>query len=215
MPVIHLLRHGQASFGGPAYDELSDLGRRQSVIAGRELARREPRHPLIVCGTLTRQLDTAGIVVGSGGFPMEPRIDARWDEYDFLAVLERYAVPEEPIGSAGVQDVLDLALLAWIEDPAQDGWPAFSGGAIAALEDLAATVTAERRDAVVVTSAGVVAALCGWLLGLPPGGVVALHRVAVNAAITTLVVGRSGTSLLAFNDHAHFAGQGRELLTYR
>ena len=44
---------------------------------------------------------------------------------------------------------------------------------------------------------------------------VALNRVVVNASVTTLVVGGSGTSLLTFNDHAHFTGDGRRLLTYR
>jgi len=49
----------------------------------------------------------------------------------------------------------------------------------------------------------------------PAEGVVALNRVAVNAAVTTLAAGGSGVSLLAFNDHAHFSGERRELLTYR
>ncbi|WP_329008813.1 hypothetical protein [Streptomyces sp. NBC_01601] len=52
-------------------------------------------------------------------------------------------------------------------------------------------------------------------MSLPSAGVVALGRVAVNAAVTTLVVGGSGASLLTFNDHAHFAGDRRRLLTYR
>ena len=43
----------------------------------------------------------------------------------------------------------------------------------------------------------------------------ALNRVTVNGGITKLVVGRGGVSLLAFNDHAHFDGPARELLTYR
>ena len=40
VPVIHLVRHGQASFGTDDYDRLSDLGRMQATLAGRELARR-------------------------------------------------------------------------------------------------------------------------------------------------------------------------------
>jgi putative intracellular protease/amidase len=67
----------------------------------------------------------------------------------------------------------------------------------------------------VVTSGGVLAAVCGGLLGASTDGLVRLNRVTVNAAITTLVVGRSGTQLLTFNDHAHFTGENRRLLTYR
>ncbi len=75
--------------------------------------------------------------------------------------------------------------------------------------------SAEGRDAIVVTSGGILAALCSTLLSLRPEGVVALSRVAVNASVTTLAVGASGTTLLTGNEHAHFAGDQRHLLTYR
>ncbi|MYX44199.1 histidine phosphatase family protein, partial [Streptomyces sp. SID89] len=87
-------------------------------------------------------------------------------------------------------------------------------GARAALADLTAAL-GRGRDAVVVTSGGLLAALCGTLLSLPYEGVVALNRVTVNASVTTLVAGGSGTRLLTFNEHAHFAGERRHQLTYR
>lgn len=34
MGTLYLVRHGQASFGADDYDQLSDLGRRQSVRLG-------------------------------------------------------------------------------------------------------------------------------------------------------------------------------------
>jgi hypothetical protein len=37
----------------------------------------------------------------------------------------------------------------------------------------------------------------------------------VNASITKVVHGKSGTSLLSLNEHAHFEGPNRELLSYR
>jgi broad specificity phosphatase PhoE len=113
--------------------------------------------------------------------------------------------------------VLDRALLAWMAEPGAVGgttWGSFAEGAAAARAELSATL-GRGRDAVVVTSGGLLAALCGTLLPLPPEGVVAHNRVTVNASVTTLTVGGSGTSLLTFNDHAHFAGHQRRLLTYR
>lgn len=53
---------------------------------------------------------------------------------------------------------------AWMNAPDDDGWAAFSEGAFAALGELVASL-GPGRDAVVVTSGGVVAALCGRLLG--------------------------------------------------
>ncbi|MFZ4300855.1 hypothetical protein ACOZE3_23455 [Streptomyces cinereoruber] len=64
-------------------------------------------------------------------------------------------------------------------------------------------------------TAGPLAAGCGALLSLPDEGVVALNRVVVNASVTTLVVGGSGTTLLTFNGHAHFVGDRRRMVTYR
>ncbi|GAA2422550.1 histidine phosphatase family protein [Streptomyces macrosporus] len=227
MPVIHLVRHGQASFGAETtegYDVLSDLGRRQAEVVGAELARRAPRDPVVVCGTLSRQRDTAEILMKAAGLAGAPRTDPRWNEYDHIGLVERYGtvaggavagVPAEPpVDNRGFQTLLDRALEAWVEDVADGGWERFATGASDALRELVADL-GSGRDAVVVTSGGVLAALCGGLLSVPAAGVVALNRVVVNAAITTVVAGSSGVSLLSFNDHAHFTGDRRPLLTYR
>ncbi|UOE20838.1 histidine phosphatase family protein [Thermobifida halotolerans] len=216
MPVIYLVRHGQASYGTSHYDVLSDLGRRQAEVVGAELARRGLRSPLVVCGTLRRQRDTAETLMGAAGLPGRPRTDPRWNEYDHVDIVARHgpAPDREPVDSRGWQPLLDHALRAWIEDGDEDGWHRFSTGAAAALDELV-TGLGPGRDAVVVTSGGVLAALCAGLLSMPAEGVVALNRVAVNAAITTVTAGGSGAHLLSFNDHAHFTGERRALLTYR
>ncbi|HEU0101654.1 MAG TPA: histidine phosphatase family protein [Mycobacteriales bacterium] len=208
MPVVLLVRHGQASFGAADYDVLSEAGREQSAAVGRELARRQLRDPLLLCGTLRRQRDTA-LLLGLGG---EPEVDARWDEYDHLGLIERYPSGRQAdvSSSQGMQVLLDDALATWVAD--RDGtFPAFQGGAAGALGELAG----RGRDAVVVTSGGVVAALADSLLGLGGAGVVGLNRVAANCSVTKVVVGRSGASLVSYNEHAHFEGPDRRLLTYR
>ncbi|WP_106399807.1 histidine phosphatase family protein [Actinocorallia populi] len=216
MPVVHLVRHGQASFEAEDYDVLSDLGRRQAEIAGAELARRGLREPLVVCGTLSRQRDTAELLMKGAGLDGRPRIDARWNEYDHIELLRRYGrEPDESSADRqGFQQLLDHALTAWISDVDHGGWEGFRTGARTALEELIAEL-GPGRDAVVVTSGGVLSAVCGSLLSASPAGTVALHKVVVNAAITTITAGRSGIGLLAFNDHAHFTGERRALLTYR
>ncbi|MFE5733640.1 histidine phosphatase family protein [Streptomyces sp. NPDC056528] len=215
MPLICLVRHGQASFAAEDYDVLSDLGRAQGSVVGQELARRGLRDPYLVAGTLTRQRDTARIAADAAGFEGPLHQDARWNEYDHLALLARYA--PAPDKERSVQDLLDHALMAWMKDPepTEGGtWAAFAEGAVAALAELPAAL-GRGRDAVVFTSGGLLAAVGGALLSLPDEGVIALNRVTVNASITTLVVGGSGTTLLTFNEHAHFAGDRRRMLTYR
>ncbi|MFJ4840610.1 histidine phosphatase family protein [Streptomyces sp. NPDC088746] len=216
MPLICLIRHGQASAASEDYDVLSDPGRAQATAVGQELARRGLRDPHLVSGTLTRQRDTARLIAEAAGFQQPLNQDARWNEYDHLDLLARYA-PASHQSQSSVQDLLDQALAAWMKDPSPTGieaWAAFSGRAASALTALSAEL-GRGRDAVVVTSGGVLAALCGALLSLPSEGVIALNRVTVNASVTTLAVGGSGTSLLTFNEHAHFAGEQRHLLTYR
>jgi broad specificity phosphatase PhoE len=214
MPVVLLVRHGQASFGSADYDELSDTGHAQSQVVGAELARRALRDPVALHGSLRRQRDTAQIALTAAGLDLEPSVDARWDEYDHLGLLRRYVRPPEgeaATSSREVQGLLDAALLAWVEHGDDGGWPAFAGGATAALTELLAGLE-KGRDAVVFTSGGVIAAICAGLLGLGAEGVVALNRVTVNGAITKLVAGSAGTSLLTFNEHGHLDA---DAVTYR
>lgn len=218
MPVIHLVRHGQASFGSEDYDALSDTGRIQASVAGAELARRAPREPLLLCGTLRRQRQTAELLAEAGEFRGEIVQDARWNEYDHLSLLNSHgAPPSSSPDNRALQDALDAALLAWIEEAGRgerDGWQQFSRQANAALADATGALT-KGRDAIVVTSGGVLAALCGALLSLPAAGVVAVNRVMLNAAVTTVLAGRGGLSLLSLNDHAHLSGEREALRTYR
>jgi broad specificity phosphatase PhoE len=212
VPVVLLVRHGQASFGADDYDVLSDLGREQSQVVGRELARRGLRSPLAASGSLRRQRDTAGIALAAAGLGGAVAADGRWDEYDHLDLLKRYvrADAEHDGSSKGVQVLLDEALAAWVADASGD-WGAFSDGVAGALSDLVGSL--ERgQDAVVFTSGGVIAGICSALLGVGAAAVVALNRVTVNGAVTTLVAGSGGTSLVSFNDHAHLP---RALVSYR
>jgi broad specificity phosphatase PhoE len=218
MPLIALVRHGQASFGATDYDELSAVGRQQAEIIGAELARRQLRDPEVVSGSLRRQRDTAHLLTAAAGISRPVRVDERWDEYDHLGLVRRYLGPGRAAAAAGdsraFQGLLDEALTAWSSDADDPGWADFTGKASAALRELAARLPA-GRDAVVVTSGGVLAVLVADLLGAPAASAIALNRVAVNAAITTVVVGRSGTNLVSFNEHAHFTGANRALLTNR
>jgi broad specificity phosphatase PhoE len=207
MPAIYLLRHGQASFGASDYDVLSDLGRRQAQAAGRELARRGLRSPVVVSGSLRRQQDTAAIAAVELGVPASA-IDARFDEFDAHAAVDAH------LGSGGATDGmssgefqrhLDVVMTTWMLT-GDERWRGFADGAFAALGDVARTLP-PGSDAVVVTSAGVTAVLAGRLLAAGPDGIVGMNRVSVNASITTVVSGARGLSLVTFNEHAHLVGE--------
>jgi broad specificity phosphatase PhoE len=213
MAAVYLLRHGQASFGADDYDVLSRSGELQSTVLGDELRRREVPAHAAWSGTLRRQLATAAACLPAAGMDLEVRQDPRWNEYDHLGL-----VSHDGLDSRRFQEVLDSALREWLSGgPAVGGsgtWASFSAGALAALDDVFADLP-RGRSALVFTSAGVIAAVCARLLDLPPSGYLALNRTMANGSITKVVRGRSGTSLVSVNEHAHFEGLHRDLLSYR
>jgi broad specificity phosphatase PhoE len=209
MPVIHLVRHGQASFGTDNYDLLSTLGHEQAAIVGRELARRGATLPIMASGSLQRQRRTAEIIAGELGIEgSAANTDDRWNEFDAHALVDTRLGSGGASGGLSSQEFqveLDEAMQVWIDD-ASPTWRSFSDGALEALASIAEQ-TPKGCEAIVATSAGVTAAIVGRLLGLNARGVIALNRVSVNASITTVLSGARGLSLLTFNDHAHFIGQ--------
>jgi broad specificity phosphatase PhoE len=222
MPAILLVRHAQGSFGTDDYDVLSETGARQAEALHAGLAERGVRVDRLVSGSLRRQLDTLKPWTDAG---VEVEVDARWDEYDNEDVLGAYAeVPASPehhgdgpmMTSREFQAVIDPALTAWVEAGAEGGsrvpWPAFRERVIAALRDLAGSL-GSGQTAVVCTSGGPIGAVCAALLGVPDTALVAFNRVTVNAAITKVAIGRGGTTLVSFNEHAHLEPDG--LVTYR
>jgi len=216
MPIVHLVRHGQARFGTDDYDALSDLGVRQAQIAGRELVRRGVANASLMSGSLQRQRHTVLLLAEELGLAdVTPDVDPRINEFD------AHALVDQRLGRVGATDGmtsqefqvhLDDELRDWIvERP--DQWGYFALGAVEAVAEFAATVP-RGGTAVIATSAGVTAAVCGTLLDAGPEGVIAMNRVSTNASITTLLAGSRGLSVLTFNDHAHFA-HDRSLQTYR
>jgi broad specificity phosphatase PhoE len=225
MPTVLLVRHGQASFGAADYDLLSDVGRRQAEIVAASLAERGYNPSRLVSGTLRRQLETAAAFAVPGAPQLE--VEPRWNEYhadDVLAHHSDSALRLEADGASetmtnrGFQAALEPALAAWVahaeRSPTAQTWPRFSGAGTAALGDLAGEMTS-GETAIVVTSAGAIAALVGNVLGAPAEVFPALNRVLVNAAVTKLAIGSTGISVISFNDHTHLEAIDRSLVTYR
>lgn len=219
MGVLLLLRHGQGSMGTSDYDQLSELGHRQARALGARLARADLSVGQVWCGGLARQRETARAVLAElGQPPSDLRTDVRLDEYDPLGVLgadtagDPFAAATTPATRRALQVTLDEALTRWIRGGA--GYPephaAFTARVDASITDLAAV----PDTTLAITSAGVIAVACARLTGLPADRWPALARVVVNASITKLITGKTGTHLLTFNDHAHLEGD-RSLITYR
>ncbi|GAA1223554.1 histidine phosphatase family protein [Prauserella halophila] len=220
MGAIHLVRHGQASFGAADYDKLSDLGREQARLVGAELARRQVRVDHAWCGSLSRQRATAELALAECAPGVTAKEDPRWNEYADADVVGTHGGgrPQDAADPRGFQRTLEAALAAWTaageHSGAAETWPVFRGRVEAAAADVAGAL-GKGEQAVVFTSGGVIATLCGLLLGAPETHLVTLSRVAVNAGISKLATGRSGLTLVSFNEHGHFDGPVADHATYR
>jgi broad specificity phosphatase PhoE len=225
VPTILLIRHGQASYGTDDYDRLSDAGHAQAAAIAGELVRRRASIERVVHGSLRRQRETAAPTVEALSLPAT--IDPRFDEYDMdeivsghtdSAVRTNTEPSGQPVSSREFQRILELGMSAWIDaadaSACAETWPAFATRCDAALAAVAAGLTS-GSTAVVFTSAGVIAALCCSLLTLPPKTLIALNRVAVNGGLTKVASGRSGLSLVSFNEHGYLEDAERGLVTLR
>lgn len=220
MAAVLLVRHGQASFGADDYDVLSDVGRRQAAIVADRLVA-VPDLTRVVTGALVRQRDTAAPLTTALGSAAE--VDPRFDEYDHVAIVQQVLDDPStlPPGARDAdprrafQAVLEHALERWIDGGEVDGGESYDAFRARVRAGLSEVTAAASGTSVVVTSGGVIAAVCADELGLDRDGWGRLNTVIVNSSITKLVVGRRGTTLVSINDHAHLEPHGRDLLTYR
>jgi RNA polymerase sigma factor (sigma-70 family) len=172
-------------------------------------------------GRLARRgvASTVTVLAALGRPESQLQTDERLDEYDHIGVMARHtdAVTFETASAAGeagraLQSTLEEAIGRWIAGDSGDGetHDAFIGRVTDAITELAAT----PGGTIAVTSGGVIAAYCALALGLPAERWPGLARLIVNASITKIITGHTGTNMVTFNDHAHLESD-RALITYR
>ncbi|HJR90123.1 MAG TPA: histidine phosphatase family protein [Aeromicrobium sp.] len=231
MSVLLLVRHGQASFGKRNYDALSERGHEQARIVGAALAARGVAPTRVVCGGLRRHAETVdGILEGLGSSAgPELVVDDGWDEFNFEHVMQvhrpmyksrvllfaDYARTRPSERRARFQALFEEATQRWTggdaDDDYEESFPAFSERVDAALRR---TANEAEGTVVVVSSGGPIGLVASRLLAGDASLWVQLNRVAVNAAVTKLVAGRSGITLSTYNEHSHLE-HDRSLVTYR
>jgi broad specificity phosphatase PhoE len=215
MGVLVLVRHGQASFGAADYDKLSDIGLAQAYATGRVLADRGVVPSRIYAGEMLRQRKTAERARAGGRWDPPIALDARWNEFDHLAVL-RTMPPEHLAHERTFQRRFEDALGLWIAGNAgDDAYPEAFDNFCARVEAALLQVTDDLgrgETALVVTSGGVIAWVAARLIGGDTAQWMRLNRVAINCGLTKVLVGGSELSLVSFNEHGHLAA---DALTYR
>jgi broad specificity phosphatase PhoE len=221
MGTLHLVRHGQASYGAADYDQLSPLGARQCQRLGEHLRRRGLEFEAVITGTLKRHHQSLdAIEAGYGALPSALRMPGL-NEYDSHAVVRAlYPVPPPPPDPAHPMPhhfrLLRDALAAWMSGhTAPAGMPShadFVAGVEAALEHVR---TRYSGEVLVVSSGGPISHAVGLVLGLAPAAVIELNMRVRNSAVTEFVFSPRRHALVGFNAIAHLEhGVGPDWVTY-
>jgi broad specificity phosphatase PhoE len=203
MGNLYLVRHGQASLGADDYDQLSELGHRQTVRLGAYFAHQGLTFDGLITGTLKRHRQTlAGILEGLGPQAAraagEPLAWPGLNEYDSAAVIA--AVHPQPLGKPNTPEayrhhfrVLREGLTQWaagqVNPRGMPTYEAFVAGVTGALDHVRAHHAG--RNVLIVSSGGVSVGeedhlkaaiqaegeLKLWKLAIKPGKPLAFGRV--------------------------------------
>ncbi|MBZ4422156.1 histidine phosphatase family protein [Myxococcus sp. RHSTA-1-4] len=230
MGVVYLVRHGQASFGAADYDQLSETGVAQARVLGETLRQRLPRVDAVVTGTLLRHRQTADACLTALGLDVPPRRSAAFDEFNLDELIvrhePRYAdrtlLMQDIAGAAeprrAFQELFTEAVARWVggryDDEYTEPWPVFRDRCIRALDELIRELGASK-NALVFTSGGPITAICQDLLRIPDEHAFRLNTALANCGVTKVVYSERSRFLSTLNEHGHFEGAQRALLTYR
>jgi len=213
MGSIHLIRHGQASWGADDYDQLSPLGADQSTALGTSWEAGGWAPTVSVAGSMKRHAQTAIAAIDACGQGDGYDVDAGWDEYDHLAIARAHDPSSLAAGPKEFQRSLNLALDDWIAggEGAGETYAQFVARVVDAFEAVVADAGSGRRVAV-FTSGGPIALVVSHLLAGDASLFQRVNDVVVNASVTTVIVGATGPRLLAFNETGHLP---HDMVTFR
>jgi broad specificity phosphatase PhoE len=210
MGTLYMVRHGQASFGADDYDQLSDLGRRQSVRLGEWFASRGIRFDGLIAGTLRRHKQTLeGILEGMNHAGEHLSWD-RLNEYDAQAVIAtvhpgKLEKPSSPEMYRHHFRLLRDGLSKWMAGEAQpEGMPSyehFVAGVAGALDHVRANHYGQ--NVLMVTSGGPIATAVGHVLGTSPATIIELNLRIRNTSITEFAFTPKRQMLVMYNAIPH------------
>ena len=222
MGSLHLVRHGQASFGAADYDQLSDKGHAQCRHLGAYWRERGQRFDAVFTGTLKRHAQSlAGIVEGYGADLPAVALPGL-NEYDSEAVVraihpEPLQVPRDPEAIKQHFRLLRQGLLAWMAgETAPVGMPSHAEFAAGVADALARVLAVGvGRQVLIVSSGGPIATAVAQVLATPPETFVELNLRIRNSAVTEFAFNPKRHHLVTFNTLPHLdSADTRGLVTH-
>jgi broad specificity phosphatase PhoE len=209
MGPLYLVRHGQASFGAADYDNLSELGQRQSERLGQYLASRGLQFEAVLTGTLKRHAQTwAGIAQGAG-FAHTPLQWPGLNEYDGEAVIK--AIHNAPLEKPDTPEayrqhfrMLRDGLTQWmngvVSPHGMTTYREFVHGVTSALDHVRKH---HSGNVLIVSSGGPISTAVGHLLGTSPETTIELNFRIRNSSVTEFAYTPKRHMLVTYNTLPH------------
>jgi len=216
MGQLYLVRHGQASFGADDYDQLSELGQRQSIRLGQYLHQTATeqfgdvlKFEAVLMGSLKRHRQTWEGIAQGAQLQNAPEVWPELNEYDSHALIE--TIHPEPLPKPDTPEMykhhfrlLRTALKKWMAGETQPkGMPhyaEFAAGIQAVLKHIREN---HQGRVLVVSSGGPISTAVGQVLQAPAETSIELNLRIRNTALTEFVFTPSRHMLLSYNNLPH------------
>lgn len=209
--TLYLVRHAQASFGADNYDQLSELGHKQSLRLGQYWRERGVHFDAVITGTLKRHQQTwQGIATGMGLSQVDALEFPGLNEYNGHAIIE--AIHPDPRPKGNTPDIkrrhfqlLREGLTAWMQGRSSPlnmpSFAEFRAGVTRALDHVRDHHMGEKI--LVVSSGGPISTAIGHLLSTSDQAMIELNLHIRNTAVTELSFTPHRHTLVTFNTVPH------------
>ncbi|MBK9235985.1 MAG: histidine phosphatase family protein [Rhodoferax sp.] len=209
MGTLYLVRHGQASFGAQDYDQLSELGAKQSVRLGQYLAGKGLTFDAALCGTLRRQIGTCDGILRGGGYPLEARHWPGLNEFDSHAIIA--TVHPHPLEKTDSPEryrehfrLLRDGLRQWmngvVSPKGMPPYQEFRQGVVEVLDHIRKTY---QGNVLLVSSGGPISTAVGHVLATSPETTIELNLRIRNSSVTEFEFNPKRHTLVTYNTLPH------------
>jgi broad specificity phosphatase PhoE len=209
MGNLYLVRHGQASFGAADYDNLSELGHRQSVRLGEHFRHKGVQFDAVLCGTLRRHVQTWEGIRKGAALAMEPLAWPGLNEFDgdaLIATINPHPMdrPDTLDGAKHHFRLLRDGLTQWmngvVSPKGMATYPEFVKGVTSALDHVRQHHTG---NVLIVSSGGPISTAVGHILGTTPETTIGLNLRIRNSSVTEFAYTPKHHNLVTFNTLPH------------
>jgi len=229
MSELYLVRHAQASFGAKNYDQLSELGHRQSRWLGDYLKQRKIEFDCFVVGDMHRHHQTMdGISAGLGVDTSDRLVIPGLNEYDFQNILDIYSdnhaddplidkIQQQPKDTKSHFRLLQKALTLWAKGQLSgvtETWIEFRARLQSAQRQIRSLANSSRK-VLAIGSGGSISAFVGDVLSIPDENIFDLNLQYRNTAISHFYFDSKKLNLSSFNGLPHLdTNEMAQFITY-